>query len=91
MRVSLNKIALIEKFIFNANSLNPEEEVLFQSYSILDENFQGEIENQRKTVELVRKSGRKELRQEMDEVHAEIFHPHSKNPLKRKIPSLFRN
>ena len=91
MRVSLNKIALIEKLIFNSNALNPEEKALFESYKILDSNFELEIENQRRTVDLILKSGRMELKQEMNEVYDSLFHPNSRNAFKNRILSLFGN
>ena len=91
MRVSLNKIALIEKVIFNSKALSLEEKALFESYKILDSNFDSEIENQKRTVDLILKSGRRELREDINEIHNDLFHPHSKNPLKRKILSLFFN
>ncbi|MEO1033261.1 MAG: hypothetical protein AAFX55_17790 [Bacteroidota bacterium] len=91
MRVSLNKIALIEKLIFNSNSLNPEEKALLESYKILDANFELEIENQKKTVDLILKSGRMELKREINEVHDSLFQPNSKNALKSRILNLFCN
>jgi len=91
MRVSLNKIALIEKFIFNSNSLYPEEKALYESYKILDFDFEIEIENQKRTVDLIMKSGRNELRQEINEVHDSLFHPNSKNAFKSRILNLFYN
>ncbi len=91
MRASLNKIALIEKFIFNSNSLSSEEKVLFGSYKILDSDFELEIENQKKTVDLILKSGRMELRREINEVYNNLFHPNSKNALKSSVLNLFCN
>ncbi|GAA3621778.1 hypothetical protein [Flavivirga jejuensis] len=89
MRVSLNKIALIEKLIFNSNSLNTEEKALFESYKILDSDFELDIENQKKTVDLILKSGRRELKQEINEVYNNLFHPNSKNVLKSRILNIF--
>ncbi len=91
MRVSLNKISLIEKLIFNSNSLNLEEKALLESYKILDPDFELEIENQKRTVDLILKSGRMELRQEINEVHNSLFHSNSKNPLKNRILNIFCN
>ncbi len=91
MRASLNKIALIEKLIFNPNSFNPEEKALYESYKILDSDFELEIENQKKTVDLILKSGRMELRREINEVYSSLFHPNSKNAFKSRILNLFRN
>ena len=89
MRVSLNKIALIEKLIFNANSLSPEEKVLHDSYKILDADFNLEIENQKKTIDLIRKSGREELKQAIDAVHNNIFCEKSRDPLKERVLKMF--
>lgn len=91
MRASLNKIALIEKLIYNTDSLNPEEKALYGVYKILDCNFELEIENQKRTVDLILKSGRMELRQEINEVYNSLFHPNSKHSLKSRILNLFGN
>ncbi|WP_146746619.1 hypothetical protein [Sinomicrobium soli] len=91
MRVSLNKIALIEKLLFHANALSPEEKALFETYSILDPDFEQEIAQQRITIDCIQRLGRKALRREIKDVYNELFHPHAKNTLKSKISSLFRN
>lgn len=89
MRVSLNKIALIEKLITQPNNLNLEEQALYASYKILDHELEETIADQRKTVELIRQSGKLELMQEINEVHRFLFHPKSTHPLKNKILRLF--
>ncbi len=89
MRVSLNKTALIEKLLCCPDALQSEEKALAEAYTILDTDFASEIALQKKAVDLILEAGRRELRQEINEVHDELFCPHAKNTLKNRILKLF--
>lgn len=90
MRVSLSKIALIDKFIFDRDCMCPSERMLLESYRILESEFDLEIENQKKSIGLVMKSARKKLKEEIEGIHNELFHPNSKNAFQTEIFQLFQ-
>lgn len=90
MRVSLSKIALIDKFIFDRDRMCPSERMLLESYRILESEFDLEIENQKKSIGLVMKSARKKLKEEIEGIHNELFHPNSKNAFQTEIFQLFQ-
>ena len=90
MRASLSKIALIDKFIFQKGLMSQSEKVLLESYRILEPEFELEIENQKKSIRLILKSGRRKLREEIADVHYELFHTNSKSDFKTAVRQLFQ-
>lgn len=90
MRASFSKIALIDKFIFEGGMMSQSEKILLESYRILEPDFDLEIENQKKSIRLILKSGRKKLKEEIEGVHNELFHPNSKNGFQTEVFQLFQ-
>lgn len=90
MRASLSKIALIDKFLFDRDRMSPSERMLLESYRILESEFDLEIENQKKSIRLVLKSARRKLKEEIEGVHNELFHPNSKNAFQTEVFQLFQ-
>jgi hypothetical protein len=88
MRTSLNKIKLIEGYIFNVNQ--PLDALLFDAMLILDPAFREQVNLQKKVHTIVLQYSRKKLRTEIDSVHKQLFDKPEHRSFRWRILDLFK-
>jgi hypothetical protein len=89
MRTSLNNIKHIDDFI--SGKLSPTESLIFQARVLLDSDLRQQVEWHRRTVAIINLYGRKELRNEVEKIHRDIFAVNSDHSLKHRVRNLFFN
>lgn len=89
MRTSLNKIAQIEAHLLNKE--NPADALLFEAKILLDNELQTQISAQQQVYGLVQQYGRKQLKQEINAVHQQLFTQPEHLSFRQKIARIFLN
>jgi hypothetical protein len=87
MRTSLNEMQEIEDHLFQ--KLNGEDEFLFRANLLLNKGLTENVECQRKAYRLVHVYGRKQLKQEIEAVHQNLFTQPEHLSFRKKIFALF--
>ena len=87
MRTSLNEIKAIEDHLFKQSS--GEEEVIFQVHLLLNREMKENVKAQQRCYELINAYGRKQFRQEIEEVHQKLFSKKQHITFKNRILALF--
>jgi hypothetical protein len=88
MRTLLNKIKLIDEYLFN--SATTEDALLFDAMLIIDPALSEQATWQEKTHQLVNQYGRKKLKAEIEVVHQQLFNQPEHRSFRLKILNLFR-
>lgn len=86
MRTSLNNIKQIEAYLLN--QLSHEDSLLFEAQLLLDSQLKDKLLWQKKTSELVKLYGRKKLREELEQVHQQVFN--TQPTFRKRILSFFK-
>lgn len=71
MRTSLNEIKNIEDYLFL--TAEPEERVLFEARMLLQPELKQNVSVQQMIYEMIRLYSRKQLKQEIENVHRQLF------------------
>jgi hypothetical protein len=87
MRTSLNKIEQIENFI--EGKMSAGDALVFQAKLLLDSDLRQHLRWQKRTASVINRYGRKKLREEIENIHQDIFNSKSDHFLKNRIKSLF--
>jgi hypothetical protein len=87
MRTSLIEIKKIEEHILNQSS--NEDALLFEAHLLLDSDLKDKLHWQKKTVELIHIYGRKRLKEELEQIHEQLFN--SNASFRNKILSFFKS
>ena len=86
MRTSLNEIKQIEAHLLNEQS--HEQTLLFEAQLLLDNQLKEKLLWQQKTYALVKLYGRKKLKEELEQVHQQIFN--TQPTFRTRILSFFK-
>jgi len=87
MRTSLNKIKLIEGYIFKSNQ--PQDALLFDAMLILDPHFVEQVSLQKKVHAVVLQYSRKKLKAEINSAHEQLFSKPEHQGFRQRILNLF--
>jgi hypothetical protein len=87
MRTSLNNIKRIESFIDGKMSIG--DALVFQAKLLLDSDLRQQFRLQKRTASIINLYGRKKLREEIENIHHDIFNSKSDHFLKNRIRELF--
>jgi hypothetical protein len=87
MRTSLNKIAQIEAHLLKKE--NPADALLFDAKILLDEELQTHVLQQQQVYGMVQRYSRKQLKQEIDAVHQQLFNQPEHLSFRQKIARIF--
>lgn len=87
MRTSLNNIAYIEAHLLKAQQ--PGDALLFDAKLLLDHDLQVDTAAQKQVYTLVQQYGRRQLKQEIEAVHQQLFTQPEHMSFKQKIARLF--
>ena len=87
MRTSLNKIKLIEGYIFNSNQ--PPDVLLFDAMLILDPAFADQAKLQKRVHAVVLQYSRNKIKAEIASVHEQLFNETEHQDFRRRILNLF--
>ena len=87
MRTSLNEVKEIEAYLFQ--EIGRQDKLLFDAKLILDSKLRSKTRWQRLVYRLVRLYGRKQLRQELEEVHEVLFNNNRHMVFKQQILAMF--
>ncbi|HVW94675.1 MAG TPA: hypothetical protein VHA56_01735 [Mucilaginibacter sp.] len=87
MRTSLAETRQIEQYLLQLAP--PNEMLLFDAKLLLDESLQEKLQMQKKTHEIVKQYGRKQLRKEIDAIHQMLFTSAEHRSFRQKIMQIF--
>jgi hypothetical protein len=87
MRTSLNNLAQIEAHLLG--SQKPVDTLLFEARLLLDDSLQVDVYAQKQVYSLVQQHGRKQLKQEIEAAHEQLFNQPEHLSFKQKIARLF--
>jgi len=87
MRTSLNNIARIEAHLLG--SQKPTDALLFEARLLLDDGLQVDVSAQKQVYSLVQQYSRKQLKQEIEAAHEQLFSQPEHLSFKQKITRLF--
>ncbi|WP_439696401.1 hypothetical protein ACFGVS_27445 [Mucilaginibacter sp. AW1-7] len=87
MRTSLNNIARIEVHLLG--SQKPTDALLFEARLLLDDSLQVDVSAQKQVYSMVRQYSRKQLKQEIEAAHEQLFSQPEHLSFKQKITRLF--
>jgi hypothetical protein len=86
MRTSLNNIKSAEDYLLHQST--PEDHLLFEAQLLLSSELKENLLWQKKTYQLVKLYGRKKLKEELEQVHNELFT--TNKGFRNKILSFFK-
>ncbi|MDN3584072.1 hypothetical protein [Mucilaginibacter flavus] len=87
MRTSLNRIAAIEAHLHKKQQ--PTDALLFDAKLLLDHDLQVNLTAQQQVYSLVQQYGRKQLKQEIEAAHQQLFNTTKHLSFKQKIARIF--
>lgn len=88
MRPSLREIQLLEAFL--RDKLPPEEREKVRQRLLLEPELYALLQQQKRTYRLVRLSGRRRLKRELEEIHQELFRSQDNRNWREKILQFFQ-
>jgi hypothetical protein len=89
MRTSLNNIAQAEAHLLNKQ--HPGDALLFGARLLLDTDLQANVSAQKQVYTLVQQYGRRQLKQEIEAIHQQLFTQPEHLSFKQKIARIFLN
>ncbi|HMG08351.1 MAG TPA: hypothetical protein VK609_07560 [Mucilaginibacter sp.] len=89
MRTSLNEIAQIEGHLLNRQMTG--DTLLFEAKTLLDADLRVNVSSQQQVYSLVQQYGRKQLKQEIEAVHQQLFTQPEHLSFRQKIARIFLN
>lgn len=87
MRTSLNNVARIEAHLLG--SQKPTDALLFEAMLLLDDSLHVDVSAQKQVYSLVQQYSRKQLKQEIEAAHEQLFNQPEHLSFKQKITRLF--
>lgn len=84
---TLREIKDIEKYLLE--QLEPQSRVLFEARLLVDPILKIRVQWQRKIHSIVRRSGRRQLKMELERIHRELLVDPSRSQFQQKILQLF--
>jgi hypothetical protein len=87
MRTSLNNIAQTEAHLLGRQQ--PADALLFDARLLLDDGLHADVSAQKQVYNLVQKYSRKQLKQEIEAAHEQLFSQPEHLSFKQKIARLF--
>ena len=87
MRTSLNNLAQIEAHLLGKQK--PTDALLFDARALLDDSLQVDVSAQKQVYSLVQQYSRKQLKQEIEAAHDQLFSQPEHLSFKQKITRLF--
>lgn len=89
MRTSLNNTAQTEAHLLNKQ--HPGDALLFDARLLLDTDLQANVSAQKQVYTLVQQYGRRQLKQEIEAIHQQLFTQPENLSFKQKIARIFLN
>jgi DNA-binding transcriptional regulator YbjK len=89
MRTSLNEIAQAEAHLLKKSS--QANALLFEARILLDRDLHQQVTSQRHVYDLVQQYSRKQLKQEIEAVHQQLFNQPEHLSFRQKIARIFLN
>ncbi|MDQ0964713.1 hypothetical protein QFZ20_000116 [Flavobacterium sp. W4I14] len=87
MKTSLNELRLIEHYLLSDNKDG--ESFLFEAKTVLQPELKRQVYWQNKTYQMVRDYGRKQLKNEIDNIHETLFNTDAHQSFRQKVKRLF--
>ncbi|WP_426325177.1 hypothetical protein [Pedobacter sp. R-06] len=87
MKTSLNELRLIEHYLLSDNKDG--ESFLFEAKMILQPELKQQVYWQNKTYQMVRDYGRKQLKNEIDNIHETLFNTDEHHSFRQKVMRFF--
>ena len=87
MKTSLNELRLIEHYLLSDDKDG--ESLLFEAKMILQPELKQQVYWQNKTYQMVRDYGRKQLKNEIDNIHETLFNTDEHRSFRQKVMRLF--
>lgn len=87
MSPSLRNIALLEAYL--QKQLPPETAEQVRIRLLKDTKLADQLEQQQQTYRLIRQSGRRQLKRELEHLHSDLFSQHGNRTWQQKIRSFF--
>ncbi|WP_406823489.1 hypothetical protein [Pedobacter sp. KACC 23697] len=88
MKTSLNELRLIEHYLLSDGKDG--ERFLFEAKMILQPKLKQQVYWQNKTYQMVRDYGRKQLKNEINNIHETLFNTAEHKSFRQKVMRLFR-
>lgn len=88
MTTSWNETQLIEAYLHR--QLRPEDALLFEARLLVEPDLQQKTTAQKRTYALIRQYTRKQLKQEIEAVHRQLFSEPKYRSFREKVLQLFR-
>jgi hypothetical protein len=88
MKTSLNELRLIEYYLLSDDKDG--ESFLFEAKMILQPGLKQQVYWQNKTYKIVRDYGRKQLKNEIENIHETLFNTDEHHSFRQKVMRLFR-
>ncbi|HEY9197621.1 MAG TPA: hypothetical protein VIM77_15200 [Mucilaginibacter sp.] len=88
MRTSLNNIARAEAFLLKKQP--PGDALLFEAALLLDQELRFDVSAQQKVYNVVQQYGRKQLKQEIEAAHQQLFTRPEHLGFKKRILAFFK-
>lgn len=88
MRPSLRDLQLLEAFL--SDKLRPEERESVKRRLLLEPELYAQLQQQQRTYRLIRLSGRRRLKREMEKIHLELFSTKENQDWRERILRFFR-
>lgn len=88
MTTSWNNTKQIERYL--AGKLSPTDKFVFEARLLLSQTMETEVRLQKKVYGLVKMYHRKKFKEELEEVHRQIFQDPEKQGFQQKIYGLFK-
>jgi hypothetical protein len=88
MKTSLNELRLIEHYLLSDDKDG--ENFLFEAKMILQPGLKQQVYWQNKTYHMVRDYGRKQLKNEINNIHEKLFNTDEHQSFRQKVMRLFR-
>lgn len=88
MQTSLQKTKQIENYLLKKG--NADDRLLTEAYIQINIDLAEEVQNQKKTYDLIRAYGRRQLRNEIKKVNHKLFHASKYHSFQHKIWSIFK-
>lgn len=89
MRTSLIEIAQIDAHLHKKQ--RPADALLFEAQTLLNSDLQSNVSSQQQVYSLVQQYGRKQLKQEIEVVHQQLFTQPKHLSFRQKIARIFLN
>lgn len=84
----MNETQQLEAYL--NGEMSPENKLLMEVHLVLNEGLKDKLRWQEKTYTLIKESGRRQLKQEIENVHQRLFSEKKFESFRKKIQSIFK-